>query len=354
MSNKLKRTNGSRAFTLIELLVVIAIIALLVGILLPALGKARASGQWIQSAANLSGLGKAVYAYGNDYREVFVNPFPKDGRDQVFNTDNNWAIYFIPRSGVDSYFQFPGDGVRYSEMFGMLWTTLLPSYLGEKRTEMAGPSTVAPHDRALLERYEIVQRENNNNGTGSFAIVDTTYLLSPTFWLASERYTDETTYPAVSPAKASGVRWVRHNRFDQVSAPSGKVLSWERGAFLQKSRAAPSGRVNISPSWLNPEAVIRGLFVDGSVTTINMKDVHRRGSTAFNSNADELSVYEPTFVFNTPNALLPEVNGQTANFKGRDDFWENGSVTAGGVATTAYKQFFWATRNGVKGRDLPR
>jgi hypothetical protein len=53
-------------------------------------------------------------------------------------------------------------------------------------------------------------------------------------------------------------------------------------------------------------------------------------------------------------ALLPEqATGLPPNL-GRDDFWENGSTTQGGVPTTAYKQFFWATRNGVKGRDVPR
>lgn len=79
------------AFTLIELLVVISIIALLISLLLPALGAARKVARQTQCLATIRSLGQANFSFEADNGYFVPILSPNSGIDAIMANANDWA-----------------------------------------------------------------------------------------------------------------------------------------------------------------------------------------------------------------------------------------------------------------------
>lgn len=345
-----RRPRPQRAgFTLVEVLVVMAIVALLVAVLLPAVGKARLSAQRAVSRTNVGALAGTVQAYATEYRDALVNPFDTRNAARYAGLTgpggaiNWWHVIepkYVEREGTVVASRFDQAPTRCSELFALYWATQMTAYLNT--ADYAPPVIRAPYDRRLQLRQgsQLAAPASAAYGT-EMELFDTSYLLSPTLWLAPERYASAN-HRAINASLADGLKHWRRNRLDQVVDPAAKVTIFERFDHSRRARAA-----DVPPQFNAPDARTLVAAADGSVAEADLARL-----TALAADPDTGPALRPSGQFDIPVAEFARFDGPSTRIAPlAEDPWQ---TEAGSRNGGSFPAFFWATRGGIRGRDLFR
>ncbi len=109
--------NGRPGFTLIELLVVIAIIGILIGLLLPAVQKVRASANRVECSNNLKQLALATHQFHNAFQRIPYNQYLPDYGTGADSQAWSWLARILPFVEQDNVYRqgnIPESTLRFS------------------------------------------------------------------------------------------------------------------------------------------------------------------------------------------------------------------------------------------------
>ena len=327
--------NGRRGFTLIELLVVSAIIALLIGILLPALGAARRVARLAICGSNLKQAGVAVNSYAADFEDKIAsytwnvgNYTTKyaDLQNPPANRHDIATMYQLTeiirrRTGNDNFPRLDNRAPhrRFSH-------AVLVDFMADKIPE---ETAACPEDKLLLGWQKDPDNYPNLNEQGGEAYqrmfpYASSYQFVPASWAPDKRIGsvmtvsqyvanhDLFTFPL---ATELGKRQLR-----EVDFPSSKVQMFD---FYDRHSVATA------QFYAYPDAKVDLLFFDGSVRYLMTGDANLSfiPNNPWNETGRTLTTYRPNPVYEPP-------------------------TRSGGAADAQMETYFRWTREGLHGVDF--